>query len=73
MTQKDSKEQNCIWIITKNQFYQFLKNDDFEFIATKMYIGSEDYIGLTKAFSIATIVFAPHDSEESFQFQKVWI
>lgn len=36
-----------------------------------MCIGSEDYIGLTKAFSIATIVFAPHDSEESFQFQKV--
>ncbi|OMJ77010.1 hypothetical protein SteCoe_23489 [Stentor coeruleus] len=70
MSQKDTRDRTVFEIIAKNQFFELLENDDIGIMVTKLWIGSENYYGLTRASSIATTVFAPYGSEESLQFQK---
>lgn len=70
MSQKDTRNRTVFEIIAKNQLFELLENDDIGLMVTKLWIGSENYYGLTRASSIATTVFAPYGSEESLQFQK---
>lgn len=68
-TQTDSRKRSVLEIIAKNELYELLSKDNIGLIVTKLWFGSESYLGVHKASSIVTTALAPEGSDESLQFK----
>lgn len=67
---QDATGRTVLTILSENEFYTLLENDEIGTIVTKMWIGSKRNYGLVGASSLYKSFYSPAGSQESMQFSK---
>ena len=70
LTQVDSQSRSVLSILSKNQYFSLLENDEISTIVTKMWIGSKRHYGIMGASTLNKAFFSPSGSEDAMQFTK---
>lgn len=70
LTQVDSQARSVLTILSKNQYFSLLENDEIGTIVTKMWIGSKRHYGILGASTLNRSFFSPSGSEDAMQFTK---
>ena len=70
LTQTDSQFRTVLTILSKNQYFSLLENDEIGTIVTKMWIGSKRNYGILGASTLHRAFHSPSGSEDAMQFSK---
>lgn len=70
LEQQDTTGRTVLAILSENEYYSLLENDEIGTIVTKMWMGSKRNYGLIGASTLYRSFYSPSGSEEAMQFSK---